>query len=449
MGYRLTRRQVLSGAALAAAGCAAGYAGRNLSALASVTVGPNGRENGGDTLVALFLRGGADGLNVVVPHGDDDYYRLRPTLAIGRPNDASQPVAARALGLDDFFGLHPALSGLLPFYKEGQMAVVHAVGSGDETRSHFEAMATMERGLEKGTGAASGWLGRHLTVTAREVESPLRAVAIDETMPDSLRGTMNVTALRRLTDFRLVAPHSEPQGNNKEKKRHAQDHALRADALSDTLHALYRGAGGNAETDVVVRGGHETLAALDAVKRLDPANYKPENGAVYPADILASSFQQAACLIKGDVGVEVACIDMDGWDTHFGQGRDSGLQPNLLRILGDTLAAFAKDMGRRMESTTLLVMTEFGRRAYENYSLGTDHGRASFMFLMGGSVAGGKVYADWPTLAKDKLEDEGDLRVTTDYRDILAEVVTRRLKNPKLAEVFPGYTPHFLNVVRA
>lgn len=446
MGYRLTRRQVLSGAALAAAGCAAGYMGKELSALASVTVGPNGRENGGDTLVALFLRGGADGLNVVVPHGDDDYYKLRPTLAIGRPNDATQPVAARALGLDDFFGLHPALSGLVPFYKKGQMAVVHAVGSGDETRSHFEAMATMERGLDKGTGTASGWLGRHLTVTAGEVESPLRAVAIDETMPDSLRGTMNVTALRRLTDFRLVPPHSEPRDDN--NKRHALDHAKRADSLSETLRALYEGAGGDGD-DVVVRGGHETLAALEAVKRLDPANYRPANGAVYPQDILASSFQQAACLIKGDVGVEVACIDMDGWDTHFGQGRDSGLQPNLLRILGDTLAAFTKDMGKRMENTTLLVMTEFGRRAYENFSLGTDHGRASFMFLLGGNVAGGKVYADWPTLAANKLEDGGDLRVTTDYRDILAEVVVRRLKNPKLAEVFPGYTPHFRNIVRA
>jgi uncharacterized protein (DUF1501 family) len=440
-----TRRQVLTGAALAAAGCAAGYAGRNLSALASVTVGPNGREYGGDTLVALFLRGGADGLNVVVPHGDDDYYRLRPTLAIGRPKDASQPVAARALELNDFFGLHPALSGLVPFYKEGQMAVVHAVGSGDQTRSHFEAMATMERGLDKGTGAASGWLGRHLSVTAREVESPLRAVAIDETMPDSLRGTMNVTALRTLTDFRLVPPHSEPkEGNN---HLHAKDHALRADALSETLRALYQGSGGTGD-DAVARGGHETLAALDAVKRLDPANYKPANGAVYPNDILGSAFQQAACLVKGDVGVEVACIDMGGWDTHFGQGRDSGLQPTLLRILGDTLAAFARDMGKRMENTTLLVMTEFGRRAYENYSLGTDHGRASMMFLLGGGVAGGKVYADWPGLKKTQLEDEGDLRVTTDYRDILAEVVSRRLKNPKLAEVFPGYTPHFRNVVR-
>ncbi|MCS6776078.1 MAG: DUF1501 domain-containing protein [Chloroherpetonaceae bacterium] len=442
MKRRWTRRQILSGAALAATGCVVAGTHRSGSAWASAVFGPGPGQRGADTLVCLFLRGGADGLNMVVPFGEDDYYRLRPTLAIAPPGDRTQPVGARALDLDGFFGLHPALGALLPYYRDGWMAVVHAVGSGDHTRSHFEAMATMERGLHAGTGVASGWLGRHLAATAREVESPLRAVAISDTLPDSLRGATTVTALQHLSEFRLVAPRTELP-----EEAHARDHQDRTDALTQTLRALYRGAGGAPE-DPVVRGGRESLAAMEAVRQIDPANYRPAPGAQYPDDVLGRAFQQVACLIKADAGLEVACLDMGGWDTHFGQGRDTGLQPRLLQILGDTLAAFLTDLGPRAQHTTLLVMTEFGRRAYENYSLGTDHGRASVMLLLGAHVVGGRVHAEWPTLAKDRLEDGGDLRVTTDYRDVLAEVVRYRLKNPALQEVFPGYVPRMRGVVR-
>jgi uncharacterized protein (DUF1501 family) len=440
MHIKLTRRQILTGAALAAAAGAANGIERSASALTGVTVGPRPHETGGDALVVLFLRGGADGLNIIIPHGDEDYYRLRPTLALARPNDRTSAVAGRALDLDGFFGLHPALVPLLPLYQQGRFAAVHAVGSGDQTRSHFEAMATMERGIASQSGVASGWLARHLAVTATEPESPLRAVAVAETMPDSLRGATNATALLSLTDFRLTAPNALPTGSGG-KVFHAPP---RTDAIAETLHGLYSDtAQGSTATDSLQHAGQETLAALEAVKRLDPANYRPAPGAVYPNNDLGNGFRQVACLLKGEVGLEIAFLDMGGWDTHVAQGRDAGWQPARLGDLSRALAAFAADLGPRLAHVTTVVMTEFGRRAYENSGLGTDHGRAGCMLLLGGGVAGGKVYAAWPGLTDPKLEDHGDLRVTTDYRDVLAEILVRRLRNPHLAEVFPDYTPRF------
>ena len=449
MNFRLTRRQILTGAALAAATGATNGFGRSLSALANVTLSPHLQKTGGDVLVALFLRGGADGLNILIPHGEDAYYSLRPNLALPRPNDRRVAANARALDLDGFFGLHPSLAPLLPFYKEGNLAPIHAVGSGDQTRSHFEAMATMERGIAADTGAASGWLARHLTATAGESDSPLRAVALADMMPDSLRGASNATSLLSLADYRLVVPTG-----SENKTHHAPP---RTDAIVETLRGLYsKEPAGSDKTEfplhppreVLTAAGHETLQALDAVKRLDPANYRPAPGARYPQDIIGDGFRQAACLIKGEVGVEVAALNMGGWDTHAAQGRDSGWQPNLLRLLAEALSAFVTDLGPRMERVTVLVMTEFGRRAGENFSLGTDHGRASCMFLLGGGIAGGKVASDWPGLKPGQL-DGGDLKVTTDYRDILAEVVARRLKNPNLTEVFPEYSPRFRHITRA
>jgi uncharacterized protein (DUF1501 family) len=441
MSGKLSRRQILTGATLAAAAGAASGVGRNLSALASVTVGGHPHRTGCDALVVLFLRGGADGLNVVAPHGDDHYFRLRPNLALARPNDASADPKACSLDLNGFFGLHPALAPLLPFYKSGQLAVIHAVGSGDQTRSHFEAMATMERGLAGDTGASSGWLARHLNATAAEGDSPLRAVAVNDTMPESLRGATAATALTSLSDYRIAGASAPPTGAD---NRVHHLHTDRTDAIAETLRGLYSDA--QAGPEALRSAGQETLAALEAVKRLDPANYRPAAGANYPKTPLGSGFRQAACLIKGRVGLEVACLDMGGWDTHVAQGRDAGWQPIRLAELGGALAAFATDLGAEMAHVTTVVMTEFGRRAYENTGLGTDHGRASCMFLLGGGIRGGKVYADWPGLADAQLVGPGDLRVTTDYRDILAELVARRLHNPQLAEVFPDYTPHFRNV---
>jgi uncharacterized protein (DUF1501 family) len=399
---------------------------------------------GADALVVLFMRGGADGLNIVAPYGDDHYYRLRPNLALARPNDLKAGKAARALDLNGFFGLHPTLAPLLPFYRAEQLAVVHAIGSGDQTRSHFEAMATMERGIAADTGASSGWLARHLNITAAEGDSPLRAVAISDTMPESLRGATGATALTDLADYRLSSPTPPPTGTDNKVHHVHTGNPNRTDAIADTLRGLYSTADAGAEA--LRSAGRETLAALDAVKRLDPAHYRPAPGAVYPDTPLGIGFRQAACLVKGHVGLEVACLDAGGWDTHVAQGRDVGWQPLRLAELGSALAAFATDIGPEMKHVTTMVMTEFGRRAYENTGLGTDHGRAGCMLLLGGGIQGGKVYADWPGLSDAQLDGPGDLRVTTDYRDILAEIVAQRLHNPHLDQIFPDFTPHLRHV---
>ncbi len=450
MQLRLTRRQVLTGAALAAA---AGGVGSRLSALEGVAMGPRNGQTGGDTLVVIFLRGGADGLNIVVPYGDADYYRLRPSLGLPGPKDRGAAVGARCLELSDFFGLHPALAPLLPLYRDGKFAAVHAIGSGDQTRSHFEAMATMERGLARDSGAAGGWLARHLTATASEIDSPLRAVSITETVPDSLRGAPNVAAMLSLNEFRLTTPNVVPTGSGNRVFHRAQQQAAaaktttRADAVAETLRGMYGGTASE-ETKLLAGAGRETLAALDAVKRLDPNHYKAEFGVTYPNTEMANGLKQVACLLKGDVGLEIACLDLGGWDTHVAQGRETGWQAGRLGELAQGVAAFTRDLGAHLERTTIMVMTEFGRRAAENSGLGTDHGRASCMFLVGGGVQGGKVYADWPGLAPTKLEGPGDLHVTTDYRDVLAEIVARRLKSPHLDAVFPEYTPRYHDIFR-
>lgn len=428
-----TRRQVIAGAALAAT--SGSSAGR--TALASVTLGDRPEKTGADVLVLLFLRGGADGLNVVVPYADADYYRLRPSLGLPGPRDLAEPAAARALDLNGFFGLHPALAPLLPAYRDGHLLAVHAVGSGDQTRSHFEAMATVERGLATDVGEASGWLARHLNSTAAPHQSPLRAVAFSDTLPDSLRGAATATALHSAADYHLAIP----TGAN-----HAVHHgAPPVNAVEETLRGMYSDA--RSIHDPAGDAGMETLAALDTLRAAAPERYRPAPGIHYPAGDVGGALQQVAALVKARVGLEVACLDVQGWDTHVAQGRDTGWQASRLAELGGALAAFAADLGPDLSRVTAVTITEFGRRAYENTGLGTDHGRASVMLLLGGGVKGGRVFARWPGLRDTDLDGPGDLRVTTDYRDVLAEVVTKRLHNLRLAEVFPQYSPQMHGLV--
>jgi uncharacterized protein (DUF1501 family) len=420
----ISRRRVLGGAGLAAVA----WLARGSTALADVAVNPRQRESSQDVLVTVFLRGGADGLNLVVPYGDDGYGRNRPTIGIAAPGDRRK--AQRSLDLDGFFGFHPALAPLHPFYKEGQLACVHACGSGDDTHSHFEAMATMERGLadERG-GAASGWLARHLAAMPREGASPLRAIALGHTMPDALCGATEAIALNTVNDYRLKPPSSLP--------------AERAAKLQSALAALYE----NGE-DAVAQAGRDTLQVIAALNRLDPSQYKPARGAAYPDSDFGNGLRQVACLIKGGVGLEVACLDHRGpylWDTHVAQESIFTAQTD---DLGRSLAAFLQDMGTGMRRVTVIVMTEFGRRLQENSGLGTDHGRAGAMLLLGGGIRGGQVFGRWPGLADEQLEPPGDVRVTTDYRDVLAEIVSRRLHNQNLATVFPQHTPKYLNVTK-
>ncbi len=396
----LARRNVL---ALGSLGLIGWMAGRK-SALAQVGLSADAEDR--DLLVVVFLRGGADGLNVVAPIGDDDYFKLRPNLALQKPTAS---VSDRTLDLDGFFAFHPALAPIYPQYKEGRLAVLHGVGSGDQTRSHFEAMSAMERGLANATtGEASGWLARYLSESQTSQDSPLRAVALGAILPDSLRGGRAGNAIRSVSDFRL-------EGG----------------AEFERLLKIVYGKG----EDEATRAGADTLRILDALNKVDP-QARPNAG--YPASELGEGLRQTALLAKAGVGLEVACLDKGGWDTHVAQGASTGWLAGLLDDVAKSLAAFVQDMGDRMGRTTVVVMTEFGRRAYENTGLGTDHGRASFMFLLGGGVKGGKVYADWPGLAAHQLDTEGDLRVTTDYRNVLAEVLERRMKFEGSAKVFEG-----------
>ncbi len=421
----VSRRRVLLGAGLAAVA----WAARSATALADVAVTRGQREPQGDVLVTLFLRGGADGLNIVVPHAEDGYHRLRPSIGLAAPKDYKAPLKERVIDLDGFFGLHPSMAALAPLFHEGRLAAVHACGSMDQTRSHFEAMATMERGLgNNATGTASGWIARHLSATQGANLSPLRAVALSSVMPDSLRGATDATAVSSLADFRLYLPDGH------------------GDAPVDDLHQALKEFYGSGN-DAIAHAGRETLAVLDTLNRIDPAHYKPANGAAYPNTEVGNGFKQVACLIKGRVGLEVACLDRGGWDTHVAQGSTAGLLAPQLEDISRSIAAFSQDLGAEMKCVTMVVMTEFGRRAYENQGLGTDHGRGSVMLLAGGGVVGGKVHARWPGLEEHQLEQPGDLKVTTDYRDVLAEILSKRVHNHNLAAVFPDYAPRPAGVV--
>jgi len=378
----------------------------------------------GDTLVVVFLRGAADVLNMIVPHGESAYYAQRPTLAIPRPDQTSAPRSARVLDLDGFFGLHPALAALLPAWQEKHLAIIHACGAPDESRSHFRAMELMERGVEDERGPASGWLGRHLATLNTGNRSPLRAIGLGALTPRSLSGAVPAAALRSIADFHL--------GGDARAVEH-----MRA-----ALASLYAGAG---PLDVI---GQETLDILDTLQALDPLGYSPTSDLQYPASDFGMGLRQIAMLIKAEVGLEVAALDLGGWDTHFAQGGSDGLMAGLLRDLADGLAAFHADLFEEANRLTIVVMSEFGRRLAENASLGTDHGHGSAMLLMGGNVRGGQVHGQWPGLNEGQLVGPGDLAVTTDYRDVLAEVCLKRLNNPAIADIFPNYAAQIRGFLR-
>ncbi|HEY0866191.1 MAG TPA: DUF1501 domain-containing protein [Fimbriimonas sp.] len=377
-------------------------------AIAQLAIDPAKRD--GNVLVVVFLRGGADGLSLVVPFGDETYYRLRPNLAIQRR--LTHP-------LDGFYGLHPSLAPLLPLYESGRMAVVHACGSQDETRSHFEAMDTMERGAAKKEGPSSGWIARYLQASEQRSDSPLRAVAFGSTMPGSLIGATGSVALESLTDYRL-------------------DIDPRSLKLLERLYAPGK--------DEIAEAGRRTFDVLSAMDRLNVSGYRPESGAAYPESDLGKGLRQTAQLIKAGIGLEIACLDKGGWDTHVAQGTaTAGWLPTLLDDMARSLSAFDTDLGGRMDGVTVVVMSEFGRRIAENSGLGTDHGHGGVMFVLGGGVRGGRVHARWEGL--EKAVGPGDLPVTTDYRDVLADVARHRLRPAATREVFAGYSPGSLGLM--
>ena len=404
-GLQVSRRGLLASLGMGAVG----WMGIR-SALSQAVVSHEAREHRGDILVSVFLRGGMDGLSAVVPYAEDAYHRGRPNLRLRTPKDDSADVAYLVFDLDGFFGLNPAMKALLPLYREGSMAIVHAVGSGDQTRSHFEAMNAMERGMYRvGGGLQTGWVARHLSSSPRSNPTPLRAVALSSLTPDSLRGASHATTLASLSDYRLADPE-----------------------MLDMLKGLY-GSG----KDAMAQAGRDTLDVLEKLRGVRVED-QPKG---YPQTDLGRGLRQVATLIRSNVGLEVACLEMGGWDTHVAQGAITGWLPGYLKELADSLAAFVLDMGMEMKRVTMVVQTEFGRRVEENTGLGTDHGRASCMFLFGGAVAGGKVYTNWPGMERAQLDEVGDLRVTTDYRDVWGDALTARVADSKPAEVFPGWKP--------
>jgi len=374
----------------------------------------------GDTLVVVFLRGAADVLNMVVPHGEDTYYHLRPSLGIARPDDSKKKKEERALDLDGFFGFHPNMSPLLQAWQSEQLAIIHACGAPDESRSHFKSMELMERGVGDERGPASGWIGRHLATLNTGNSSPLRAVGMGTRPQRSLSGSVPVSALRSIADFHLGGDSRALQ------------------QMRSALETVYA-------DDIL---GQDTLSIMDTLQTLDPLTYKSARDAKYPETEFGLALKQTAMLIKAEVGLEVSAIDVGGWDTHFAQGSASGQMPNLMKDLAEGLAAFHADMFDHMNHLTTVTMSEFGRRASENGSLGTDHGHGSMMMVLGGNVDGGKVHGQWPGLGEGQLIGPGDLAVTTDYRDVLSEVLPKRLNNPATNEIFPEYQPKILNVMR-
>jgi len=378
----------------------------------------------GDVLVVVFLRGAADMLNLVVPHAEPTYYAARPTLAIAQPDAASAGPLERAIDLDGFFGLHPQMGALLPSWQAKQLAIVHACGAPDESRSHFQAMALMERGVEDERGPASGWIGRHLATLQNGNTSPLRAVGFGAITPRSLVGTVPAAALQSITDF-----HFQGDATSLQAFRRMVSQAYAADAALGPI-------------------GVATAAVAADVQALDPERYRPAHGAAYPETDFGRALLQTAMLVKADLGLEVSAIDLGGWDTHFAQGGASGWMGNLARELAEGLAALHADLADQQSRLTVVVMSEFGRRVAENASLGTDHGHGSALLLLGGNVAGGRVHGRWPGLAPEQRVGPGDLAVTTDYRDVLGEVCRLRLGNPSLAEIFPEHQPGAVGVLR-
>jgi uncharacterized protein (DUF1501 family) len=401
----LTRRAVLKAGACALAAVAAPP--RFLARAASAAQARR------KVLVAVFQRGAVDGLSMVVPYGDRDYAAARTSIAIRPPRGGD---AAAAQDLDGFFALHPALEPLAPLWKTRALAIVHACGSPDRTRSHFDAQDYMESGTPGVKSTSDGWLARAIG-TRPAPSSPFRAVALGPTLPRILRGDAGAISLAALDRFDVRASTEAAVARKGFESLYEQ-------SVQDLLHGT----------------GRETFEAVRMLKSANAARLAPANNAQYPRSRLGESLRQIAQLIRADVGLEIAFTDADGWDTHVGQGAEQGQLANRLRDFGASLAAFTQDLGDRMGDVVVLTMSEFGRTVAENGNRGTDHGHATAMLLLGGGVRGGTVYGRWPGLARERLYDGRDLAVTTDFRALFAEVAGRHLGVSKPAALFPGWT---------
>jgi uncharacterized protein (DUF1501 family) len=364
-------------------------------------------------LIAIFQRGAVDGLSVVPPFGEPDYFRARPTIAIARPGAG----ADTAIDLDGFFGLHPRLQPLKPLWDARQLAIVHASGSPDSTRSHFDAQDYMESGTPGVKSTRDGWLNRCLQakrVAPEAAPSAFRAVALSAHLPRMLQGAAPSLAMSEVDGFRLRGDGAE---------------------AGESFEAAYAAA-----ADRVLNGtGRDAFGAIGMLKAADPSKYHPAHGAEYSRGPLGQALRQIAQLARADIGLEIAFAEVGGWDTHANQGAAQGQLAARLDDFARAIAALVTDLGDQMEDTVVLTMSEFGRAVSQNGSGGTDHGHGNAMIVIGGGVRGGKVYGKWPGLAVERRHDGRDLAVTTDFRDVFAEIATRHLGVDDVAPVFPGY----------
>jgi uncharacterized protein (DUF1501 family) len=372
---------------------------------------------------------------MVPPFGDGAYASVRPQIAITSPRSGN---AETAQDLDGFFGLHPALASLKPIYDGRQLAIVHAVGSPSATRSHFDAQDYMEAGTPDSKTSADGWLNRCLQHTPTET-NPFRAIAFSPNMPRSLMGMAPALAMQRIEQFD-VRPQGVAGGQANRKAGQADRNANQVNRNPAQANRN-AAAAGDIQAEFAAIWRNETFDAIDLLKRANPRQYAVENRAQYPNGPFGQTLQQVAQLIKANIGLEVTFADIGGWDTHANQGAATGQLANRLREFGEAIAAFHRDLGDRMRNVVLLTMTEFGRAVRQNGSGGTDHGHGSALFIAGGPVRGGKVYGKWPGLATGQLFEGRDLAVTTDFRDVFAEIAQKHVGVTDTSRIFPGYRP--------
>ena len=361
-------------------------------------------------LVAIFQRGAVDGLNMVVPYGEHDYYSSRPTIGIARPGSAD----VSALDLDGFFAFHPRLAPLQKLYARRELAIVHACGSPDNTRSHFDAQDYMETGTPGRKSTPDGWLNRYLQAKRTEEHSSFRAVSLTQQLPRMLQGREEALAINQIGQFGIRG----------------------TDTMSASLESQYAGA----SDSVLGATGREAFDAIKTLRAAMPQKYQPANGAEYPRSPFGQSMLQIGQLVKSDLGLEVAFTEIGGWDNHVNQGGATGQLATRLDDFGRSIAALVTDLGDRMDDVVILTMSEFGRAVAENGNRGTDHGHGNAMMAIGGAVKGGKVYGKWPGLKAEQRYERRDLAVTTDFRDVFAEVVVRHLGINDPAPIFPGYS---------
>jgi uncharacterized protein (DUF1501 family) len=371
-------------------------------------------------LVVIFQRGAVDGLSMVAPFGDKNYYAQRNEIAIAQPTQKAGETGL--IDLDGFFGMHPSMSPLSSVYKSGHLAFIHACGSPSSTRSHFDAQDFMEAGTVDNKSVASGWLNRALLACPEDrakLATPFRAVSMTTVLPRTLQGDHEALAIPDLNTFgvgRAGFAGAKPTGGSGFE-------AMYESAVGDVLHGT----------------GKEAFDAIEMLKKADPTRYAPQNGAQYPTGSFGKSLQQIAQLIKADVGVEVAFAEIGGWDTHANQGGATGQLANRLGDFSRGLAALYQDLGDRMSDVVVLTMSEFGRTVRQNGNRGTDHGHATCFTVMGGPVRGGKVYGKWPGLAREQLFEGRDLALTTDYRLVLGELAQQHLGARDINKIFPNY----------